>query len=135
MDEIKNLLIQIKEMLYDLKNFIKEYISAREIQEQKKEDENKVIIDMNKLLLKKNETKVALTLSEAVILKELIKEKEKLCTYEFLCNILYGYELDESAMISIRTSVSRLKKKLGGLYRIKNIRNKGFIAYEVESDE
>lgn len=135
MDEIKNLLIQIKEMLYDLKNFIKEYISAREIQEKEKEEENKAVIDMNKLLLKKNGTKVALTLSEAVILKELIKENEKLCTYEFLCNILYGYDLDESAMISIRTSVSRLKKKLEGLYRIKNIRNKGFIAYEVESDE
>lgn len=135
MDEIRNLLIQIKEMLYDLKKFIEEYISTKEIKEQEKEEENKTIIDMNKLLLKKNGTKVALTLSEAVILKELIKENEKLCTYEFLCSVLYGYDLDESALISIRTSVSRLKKKLGGLYRIKNIRNKGFIAYEVESDE
>lgn len=135
MDTIKNLLVQIKDLLYDLINYIKEDTNEKEIKLQKQnESKEKLYLDMEQLILINNETRVVLTLNEAILLRELLKEKERLCTYESLCKVLYGYELDDYALNSIRILVFRLKKKINGILRIKNIRNRGFIAYEVKVD-
>lgn len=139
MDCIKNLLLQIKELLYDLVNYIKENTSEKEseVLENKKVRIKKetVYVDIDRLILVKKDKNILLTLNEAILVREFLKEKENLCTYESLCKSLYGYELDEYAIKGIRNIVYRLKKKVNGILKIKTIRNRGFIAYEVDSNE
>jgi len=137
MDSIRNLLLQIKELLYDLVKYIKENTTEKEVevQEDKELQIKKTYVDMDRLILVKNKKIVELTLNEAIVLREFLKEKEALCTYESLCKVLYGYELDEYALNSIRLIVFRLKKKINSIFKIKNIRNRGFIAYEVDCNE
>ena len=135
MDSIRNLLLQIKELLYDLVKYIKENTTEKEIEVQEEKVQiEKTYVDMDRLILVKNKKIIELTLNEAIVLREFLKEKEALCTYESLCKVLYGYELDEYALNSIRLIVFRLKKKVNSLFKIKNIRNRGFIAYEVDSN-
>lgn len=140
MDSIKNLLMQIKELLYDLVTYIKkdtfEKVEVSKKEEIKREQKPKeeLYVDEERLILVNKETELSITLNEALLLREFLKEKEALCTYERLCKVLYGCELDDYALNSLRITVFRLKKKVNGILRIKNIRNKGFIAYEVKSN-
>ena len=137
MEDTKGILIHIQESLDDLKNSFKEYISTKDIEEEsEKQNENiKAYIDFNSLKLIANNKEKQLTLNDCIILKTLLNKEEKLCTYQELCEVLYGCDLDESAAQSIRVAVCRLKAKIKGIIKIKNIRERGFIAFEVKKDE
>ena len=73
-----------------------------------------------------------LTRSEYSLIKELLDSENMFCSYEKLCTVLYGYELDDSSIKSLAVMVLRLRNKLKDLINIKVVRNKGYIITEVK---
>ena len=134
MNEIKNLLRQMNQSLDDLRNSVNEYISTKEIKKSQKRKKN-IYIDMDELALIFDKEKISLTLNDCIILRELLKTEGSVCTYQTICKALYGYETDEYAIKSIIVAVTRLKRKVRHVLKIRNIRTKGFIALEVQKDE
>lgn len=138
MKELMDLMAKINDSLDDIRLSFKECISTKEIKKQPdddKQNKNGIYVDLEELKLIGNGREKQLTLNDCIIVKTLLNKKEKLCTYQELCSALYGYEIDEYALKSIKTAVCRVKAKVKGILRIKNIRERGFIAFEVKDNE
>lgn len=135
MKSVLDLLRQILETLDDLRNSFKEYISTKEIKTKREvliHEEDGIFLDEIERKLIVNGYRRQLTYTEFIIMNELIENRGRVCTYSQLCEAVYGYVLDESSKISIRSCISRLRNKTDGLLEIKNIRNVGFSLKEVE---
>ncbi len=69
---------------------------------------------------------VDLTIKENLILKELLKNKGEIVTYEDLCMLLYNDNVDDYYKYSIRCTLFRLRNKLKDVF-IQNVRGKGYV--------
>lgn len=69
---------------------------------------------------------IELTKMDNTILKELIKNKGKLVTFECFCKLIYQDILDCCYETNIRINIFRLRKKLKNELYIQNIRGKGY---------
>ena len=126
LEEIK----QIKNLLYELKRMFTRCVS----------NNKNVVLDNKRVKLGKNDSYVnmkelrfisgeyvrQLTYNEAVVLNELINSEDNFCSYDYLCNILYGCENDAYAQHSLHTCISRLRRKTEGFIEIKSAKKKGF---------
>ena len=73
-----------------------------------------------------------LTRSQYSLIKELLDAENMYCSYERLCTALYGFQSDELAIKSLAVMVTRTRRVVDGLIKIKTVRNKGYIITEVK---
>ena len=72
---------------------------------------------------------IDLTVSENCILRELIKHKGSITTFETLCLAVYRMKADKALKNNIRIQIARLKKKLKGEIQIMNKKHVGYFIF------
>ena len=115
---------EMKQLLYEIKILLTRYVSDEKIVTSNQESV-KVYVDMKSLRFISDRKTQQLTYNEAAILDALLNSEQDFCSYEYLCNLIYGTE-DVYTQRAIATSMSRIRKKVNGVLLIKTIRNKGF---------
>ena len=96
------------------------------------------ICNNNRLILNRDTGEITvgtytekLTNSELSLMECLVNSNNKFCTFENLCNVIYGYS-DSSSKRSLNTIMSRLRKKLKNLIKFKTIHGRGYQIVEVK---
>lgn len=94
--------------------------------QQKEKYTQRILIENDRQKIVINGEIKDLTENEIIVLQELISSKNNFCTNNELCQKLYNYQYDKSTANSLRATISRLRKKLKGLIKIKSV-HKGYI--------